>query len=116
MGAKGEPLSAYYAEHKGSILSKGVKDKDGKMTILPWNAEKGEAVAYASASGGDDWWLSPGEPHCANCHLAPFVESEGGKYFPIDQPNKYSLYRYSKAHGAAGLPILPRIHARTYIR
>jgi hypothetical protein len=27
------------------------------------------------------------------------VESEGGKYFPIDQPDKYSLYRYSKAHG-----------------
>ncbi|HIP19884.1 MAG TPA: hypothetical protein EYG70_02030, partial [Sulfurimonas sp.] len=32
--------------------------------------------------------------------LAPFVESEtGGKYFPIDLPNKYSLYRYSKGHG-----------------
>lgn len=28
------------------------------------------------------------------------VESEGGAYFPIDQPGKYSLYRYSKAHGA----------------
>jgi hypothetical protein len=28
------------------------------------------------------------------------VESEGGAYFPIDQPNKYSLYRYSKAHGS----------------
>ena len=27
------------------------------------------------------------------------MESEGGAYFPIDQPNKYSLYRYSKAHG-----------------
>ncbi|MDD5263157.1 MAG: hypothetical protein PHD76_15040, partial [Methylacidiphilales bacterium] len=25
--------------------------------------------------------------------------SEGGGYFPIDQPGKYSLYRYSKAHG-----------------
>jgi hypothetical protein len=31
--------------------------------------------------------------------VAPFVESPGGKYFPLDQPNKYALYRYSKAHG-----------------
>ena len=42
---------------------------------------------------------SPGAPHCADCHLAPFVESAGGDYFPIDQPGKYALYRYSKAHG-----------------
>jgi len=41
------------------------------------------------------------EPHCADCHTAPFVErNTGGKYFPIDLPNKYSLYRYSKAHGS----------------
>jgi hypothetical protein len=78
---------------------RAVKEKDGKMALFPWNSGKGEAVRYASVSGGDDWWLSPAEPHCANCHLSPFVESEGGKYFPIDQPNKYSLYRYSKAHG-----------------
>jgi len=56
-------------------------------------------VEYEKASAGKDWWLSPSEPHCADCHLSPFVESEGGKYFPIDQPKKYSLYRYSKAHG-----------------
>jgi hypothetical protein len=78
---------------------RAVKEKDGKMALFPWNSGKGEAVRYASVSEGDDWWLSPTEPHCANCHLSPFVESEGGKYFPIDQPNKYSLYRYSKAHG-----------------
>ena len=99
VGAEGDPLSTYYSDHKGAILSRIMKEKDGKMTVLPWNALKGQAVPYTSASGGNDWWLSPGEPHCANCHLAPFVESEGGKYFPIDQPNKYSLYRYSKAHG-----------------
>ena len=57
-------------------------------------------ITYQDASAGKDWWLSPGEPHCADCHIAPFVESEGGKYFPIDQRGKYSLYRYSKAHGA----------------
>ncbi len=96
---KGNPLFSYYAGHKGSILLRGVKDKEGRMAILPWNADRGKEVAYASVSAGDDWWFSPGEPHCADCHLAPFVESAGGKYFPIDQPGKYSLYRYSKAHG-----------------
>ena len=49
-----------------------------------------------AATGG----FRPAEPHCADCHIAPFVESAGGQYFPLDQPNKYSLYRYSKAHGA----------------
>jgi mono/diheme cytochrome c family protein len=99
VGAQGEPLYNYYADHKGAPLMRIAKEKDGSLLLLPWNGDKGETVAYASASGGSDWWLSPGVPHCANCHVAPFVESAGGKYFPIDQPNKYSLYRYSKAHG-----------------
>ena len=99
VGAEGGPLISYYADHTSTVLLRSAKDKDGKMSSLPWNAGKGEALTYAAASGGKDWWLSPGEPHCADCHAAPFVESEGGKYFPIDQPAKYSLYRYSKAHG-----------------
>ena len=78
---------------------KATKDSAGKLKLLPWNAKEGDAVPYDGASAGQDWWLAAGEPHCADCHLAPFVESEGGAYFPIDQPNKYSLYRYSKAHG-----------------
>jgi mono/diheme cytochrome c family protein len=84
VGAQGDPLYTYYADHKGAVLLQ----KAGK-----------KPVTYASASGGSDWWLSPSEPHCANCHAAPFVESGGGKYFPMDQPNKYAIFRYSKAHG-----------------
>ena len=98
--APGNPLHAYYADHKGAILLKASPGADQPARVLPWNAREGKPVSYADASGGKDWWLSPGEPHCADCHLAPFVESEGGKYFPIDQPGKYALYRYSKAHGA----------------
>ncbi len=98
-GAPGNPLIAYYADHKPATLSRAKKEPDGKTTLLPWNAREGDAVSYAAASGGSDWWLAPGVPHCADCHIAPFVESPGGGYFPIDQPNKYSLYRYSKAHG-----------------
>jgi mono/diheme cytochrome c family protein len=89
----------YYSEHKSAVLVKNA-GKDGKLDLKPWNHPTGGDVPYAAASGGDDWWLSASEPHCADCHLAPFVESEtGGKYFPIDLPNKYSLYRYSKGHG-----------------
>ena len=97
-GEKDEVLS-YYADHKSATLVKNV-GKDGKLDLKPWNHKTGGDVPYAAASAGNDWWLSASEPHCADCHLAPFVEQDtGGKYFPIDQPNKYSLYRYSKAHG-----------------
>ena len=75
------------------------KNKDGSPKLKPWNHKEGDSVPYKAVSAGDDWWLSPAEPHCADCHLAPFVESKGGKYFPMDQKNKYSLFRYSKAHG-----------------
>ena len=78
---EGNPLVAYYAEHEPAALP-----------------EVGEGVTYADASAGEDWWLAASEPHCADCHVAPFVESMGGGYFPIDQQGKYSLYRYSKAH------------------
>ncbi|MDD5712155.1 MAG: hypothetical protein PHY31_05265, partial [Smithellaceae bacterium] len=100
VGAPGKPLYAYYAAHKPATLMRMTNNgKDGQPAVFPWNAEEGAVVTYASASGGSDWWLSPGVPHCADCHAAPFVESEGGNYFPLDQPGKYALYRYSKAHG-----------------
>ena len=93
---KNEALS-YYADHKSAVLVKNIS-KNG-IDLKPWNHPSGGEVPYAAASGGDDWWLSASEPHCADCHMAPFVESLGGKYFPIDQPNKLSLFRYSKGHG-----------------
>ncbi|MCL5024112.1 MAG: cytochrome c3 family protein [Nitrospirae bacterium] len=99
VGAEGEPLRAYYEKHTGATLVKATKDSGGKLKLFPWNAQEGSAVPYDGASAGKDWWLAAGEPHCADCHLAPFVESRGGNYFPVDQPNKYALYRYSKAHG-----------------
>jgi hypothetical protein len=92
---KESPLIDFYGTYKGAILAKS----EGEGSVLPWNSKSGTDVRYIDVSAGDDYWLAAGEPHCANCHIAPFVESEGGKYFPIDQPNKYSLYRYSKAHG-----------------
>ncbi len=98
-GAEGDPLRTFYGNHTGATLVKATKDGAGKLKLLAWNAKEGDAVSYDAVSAGKDWWLAAGEPHCADCHAAPFVESEGGNYFPIDQPNKYSLYRYSKAHG-----------------
>ncbi len=91
-------VQAYYTEHESAVLVKNV-GKDGALDLKPWNHPEGGEVPYKVASGGDDWWLAASEPHCADCHTAPFVESMGGEYFPIDQNNKYSLYRYSKGHG-----------------
>ena len=88
---------SYYIDHQSATLVKNVAK--GGLDLKPWNHPTGGKVPYAAASGGNDWWLSAAEPHCADCHIAPFVEGMGGKYFPIDQPNKLSLYRYSKAHG-----------------
>lgn len=53
---------------------------------------------YRIVDDGGDYWLAAGEPKCADCHLPPFVENMGGIYQPIDQPEKFSLMRYSKGH------------------
>ncbi len=89
----------FYTDHKSATILKAV-GKNLPADLRMWNHPTGGKVPYAAASGGNDWWLAAAEPHCADCHVAPFVEQDtGGKYFPIDLPNKYSLYRYSKAHG-----------------
>ena len=49
--------------------------------------EEGETRDRRRGNGGKDWWISPGEPHCADPNLAPFMKSIGGRYFPINQPN-----------------------------
>ncbi len=92
------------------------KDEDGDINVVPLSANPATdiaslklpagatgaaAVPYEAATHGRDYWLSPGAPHCADCHAAPFVEGQGGVAFPINQPGKYSLMRYSKGH--AGL-------------
>ncbi|WP_459870215.1 cytochrome c3 family protein [Endothiovibrio diazotrophicus] len=74
---------------------------DPKSLKLPEGATGALAVPYEAATHGRDYWISPGAPHCADCHAAPFVEGQGGVAFPINQPGKYSLMRYTKGH--AGL-------------
>jgi mono/diheme cytochrome c family protein len=91
----------------------GSKDEDGDFNVtilsanpavdikklkLPAGATGATAVPYDAATHGRDYWLSPGAPHCADCHAAPFVEGQGGVAFPINQPGKYSNMRYSKGH------------------
>ena len=116
------------------------KDEDGDINVsilsanpavdvaslkLPAGATGAAAVPYDAATHGRDYWLSPGAPHCADCHAAPFVEGQGGVAFPINQPGKYSLMRYSKGH--AGLacqachesihglyPVTPDVDVTTY--
>ncbi len=92
VNAEGNPLVGFYRNHTGATLVKASKDAAGNLKLAPWNAAEGDAVPYDGASAGKDWWLAASEPHCANCHAAPFVESEGGPYFPVDQPDEYSRY------------------------
>ena len=116
------------------------KDEDGDINVallspnptvklasltLPENATGAAPVPYDAASHGRDYWLSPGVPHCADCHAAPYVEGQGGVAFPINQPGKYSQMRYSKGHAGIacqgchesihGLyPVTPTVDPTTY--
>ena len=116
------------------------KDEDGDINVsllsanpsvnpaslkLPEGATGASPVSYDAASHGRDYWLSPGVPHCADCHAPPYVEGQGGVAFPINQPGKYSVMRYSKGHAGIacqachesihGLyPVTPNIDPTTY--
>lgn len=118
------------------------KDEDGDINVVPLSANPSAdlkslklpegatgaaAVPYEAATNGRDYWLSPGAPHCADCHAAPYVEGQGGVAFPINQPGKYSVMRYSKGH--AGLacqachesthglyPVTPKVDPTTYMQ
>ncbi len=125
-------IAVIATDGKNPVISKDA-DNDVNVKILDANPshasqfaeENGFAAPYEAATHGRDYWLSPGEPHCADCHSAPFTESQGGVAFPINQPGKYSLMRYSKGH--AGLtcqtchqsihglyPVTPNVDVTTY--
>ena len=54
------------------------------------------AVPFSAADDARDHWLSPGEPHCADCHAAPYTEQSGNinAFPPFNYPRKASLMRY----------------------
>ncbi len=63
-------------------------------------ADSGVAVPFNAADDARDHWLSPGEPHCADCHAAPYVEQSGNinGFAPFNYPRKAGLMRYSRGH------------------
>jgi cytochrome c553 len=84
-------------------------------------------VPFSAATDGRDHWLASGEPHCADCHAAPFTEQSGNinAYPPFNYPRKASLMRYSRGHqdiscqgcheSIHGLyPVTPNIDTTTY--
>jgi len=103
----GIPVSTLTALPAEAGLPFAATDSDGDVTV---NIENGNPRAtsakpdtavvanYETADDAGDYWLSVGAPHCADCHAAPFNEGQGGVAFPINQPGKYSLMRYSKGH------------------
>jgi hypothetical protein len=107
-GRENAPIGVIATDGKNPLIS---RDSDGDISVelLDMNPDnvdqyrdkKAVAPSYDAATQGRDYWLSPGVPHCADCHAAPFVEGQGGVAYPINQPGKYSSMRYSKGH--AGL-------------
>jgi VCBS repeat-containing protein len=63
-------------------------------------ANTAAAVPFSDATDGRDHWLAAGEPHCADCHAAPYVEQTGTQspMPPFNYPAKAGLMRYSKGH------------------
>jgi hypothetical protein len=74
-------------------LAQQVLDAEGHGSIAA-------PVPFDAATDGRDHWLSPGEPHCADCHAAPFTEQSGNinPFPPFNYPRKASLMRYSRGH------------------
>jgi hypothetical protein len=58
------------------------------------------AVPFSAADDARDHWLAAGEPHCADCHAAPYTEQSGNisAYVPFNYPRKASLMRYTRGH------------------
>jgi hypothetical protein len=58
------------------------------------------AVPFSAADDARDHWLAAGEPHCADCHAAPYTEQSGTITFypPFNYPAKASLNRYTRGH------------------
>ncbi len=85
------------------------------------------AVPFSAADDARDHWLAAGEPHCADCHTAPYVEQSGNitAFPPFNYPAKASLMRYTRGHqdlscqacheSIHGLyPVSPSIDTTTY--
>jgi VCBS repeat-containing protein len=101
------------------------------------NGSTATVVPFSAATDARDHWLAAGEPHCADCHAAPYVEPSGGNVSdtdvlgrttfkpPFNYPRKASLMRYSTGHQGVtcqgchesihGLyPVTPTIDATSY--
>jgi hypothetical protein len=84
-GRQTAAIGVVATDGRAPIVSKDI-DGDISVKLIDLNpnhagqhtAEKGVAAPYEAATQGRDYWLSPGVPHCADCHEAPFVEGQGG--------------------------------------
>ena len=122
VNAGGNCNVAPYTVSSGGICVKLDDDDDPSVRILDFcttpdceaaaqavldgegNGSDATPVPFSAATDARDHWLAPGEPHCADCHAAPYVEPSGGnageKNFkpPFNYPRKASLMRYSTGH------------------
>ncbi len=120
-------------------------DGDPSLRILDWcttpdcvaaaqavldgegNGSTAIAAPFQAADDARDHWLAAGEPHCADCHQAPYTEQSGNisAYPPFNYPRKASLFRYTRGHrditcqgcheSTHGLyPVTPDVDTTTY--
>jgi len=67
-------------------------------------------VPFGVVSDGSDFWASAGEPHCADCHQSPYVESEGGYYALPERFSGDGVLVVGDAAGFVDVPSLKGIH------
>jgi len=75
-----------------ATLSSGCGPAAGDRCAVP--------VPFSAADDARDHWLAGGEPHCADCHAAPYTEQSGNidAFVPFNYPRKASLMRYTRGH------------------
>ena len=63
---------------------------------------------------GRDHWLAAGEPHCADCHAAPYVEQTGNQspMSPFNYPAQGGADALLEGSPGHQLPGLPRVDPR----
>jgi len=93
-------VAAEQSKLDGGVTYEDPENPSPGTIIIDGAGQIAVPVPMSAATDGRDHWLAPGEPHCADCHAAPYVEQSGNinAFAPFNYPRKASLMRYSRGH------------------